>query len=361
MPTRAPRRRARRCARGRLRRAPRQSARAIRSGARPRPRKARSVMLSFPESTTRAAPSSRRDTGAARVSPQRDTCAPQPFARTLRQRRTRGGSRGFRRGNQLETTMNARFACLGGAAVAAAFALGGCVSQGTYDKLEAEKAKEVGTLQAQRESLERERNALLEDKAALASDKSALERDRERLRAENEALEREKAKLLDAGRQTQAQYDKLVADLSQELKQGELQVRRYKDLLTVEVAEQLFFDSGRAALKDSGKAVLKKVADALKSYEDKAIRVVGHTDNVPISKAYQKVFPSNWELSSARATTVVRFLQEAGIGPERLVATGRAEYAPVAPNDSEAGRQKNRRIEITLVELGLVKERDEAR
>jgi chemotaxis protein MotB len=248
--------------------------------------------------------------------------------------------------------------------MAAAFALGGCVTQGTYDKLEAEKAQEVGTLQSQREALERERNALRaqkglleKDTTQLESDKSALERDRERLRAENEALEQEKSKLLDASRQTQSQYDAVVAGLSQELEKGELQVRRYQDMLTVEVAEQLFFDSGRSTLKDTGKTVLKKVADALKSYQDKAIRVVGHTDNVPIAKSLQKRFPSNWELSSARATTVVRFLQEAGIEPERLVATGRAEYAPVAANDSEDGRQKNRRIEITLVERGLLRER----
>ena len=120
------------------------------------------------------------------------------------------------------------------------------------------------------------------------------------------------------------------------------------------IAEQLFFDSGRATLKDTGKEVLKKVADAIKSYDDKAIRIVGHTDNVPISGNLQKVFPSNWELSAARATTVVRFLQDTGIPPERLVATGRAEYAPVAPNDSPEGRQKNRRIEITLIDKGLV-------
>jgi chemotaxis protein MotB len=256
--------------------------------------------------------------------------------------------------------MKPTLACLAGAA---AFALGGCVTQGTYEKLEAEKAQEVGTLQSQREVLERERNALRADKSELEKekgllekDKSALERDRERLRAENQALEQEKSKLLDASRRTEAQYDAVVAGLSQELKKGELQVRRYKDMLTVEVAEQLFFDSGRAEMKDSGKAVLKKVADALKSYEDKAIRVVGHTDNVPIAKTLQKRFPSNWELSSARATTVVRFLQEAGIEPERLVATGRAEYAPVAANDSEGGRQQNRRIEITLVERDLLRE-----
>jgi chemotaxis protein MotB len=256
-------------------------------------------------------------------------------------------------------TMKPTLACL----AAAAFTLGGCVTQGTYEELEAQKAQEVGTLQSQREALERERNALRADKSELEKekglleqDKDALERDRERLSAENQALENEKAKLLDANRRTEAQYDAVVAGLSQELEKGELQVRRYKDMLTVEVAEQLFFDSGRAEMKDSGKAVLKKVADALKSYEDKAIRVVGHTDNVPIAKSLQKRFPSNWELSSARATTVVRFLQEAGIEPERLVATGRAEYAPVAANDSEGGRQQNRRIEITLVERDLLRE-----
>src|SRR4029077_1097771 len=138
-----------------------------------------------------------------------------------------------------------------------------------------------------------------------------------------------------------------------EVKKGELQVRQYKDMLTVDVAEQLFFDSGRADLKDTGKAVLKKVAGALKGYDDKVIRVVGHTDNVPIKT---KVFPSNWELSVARATTVVRYLQETGISPERMVASGRAEYQPVSENDTPDGRKKNRRIEITLVDKNAAQE-----
>lgn len=264
---------------------------------------------------------------------------------------------------------------LGTALAAAALLLGGCVTQGTYDKLEAEKSQEIGELQtqraaldqqlrevqAERAALERERNALKEEKAALERDKAALEQDRARLSAQNEALEQEKARLLAASRESQRQYDALVKDLSQELEKGELQVRRYKDMLTVDVAEQLFFDSGRATLKETGKAVLKKVAEAMQSYEDKAIRVVGHTDNVPIAGALRKVFPTNWELSAARATTVVRFLQEAGIEPQRLIATGRAEYEPVAPNDSEAGRQKNRRIEITLIDRKLLQESLSAR
>ena len=244
-------------------------------------------------------------------------------------------------------------AYLAGAAVGAVLALSSCVTQGTYEKLEAEKAQEIDALQSQRAALESERKSLQQEKVLLEKDKAALEREQAMLRTQNEALDGERMKLLEASRQSQAQYDSLARELNQEVQKGQLQVRQYKDMLTVDVAEQLFFDSGRATLKETGKAVLKKVADAIKSYDDKAIRVVGHTDNVPISGALQKTYASNWELSVARATTVVRFLQESGIEPGRLVATGRAEYAPIAENDSSEGRQKNRRIEITLINKNL--------
>jgi chemotaxis protein MotB len=226
-----------------------------------------------------------------------------------------------------------------GAALAAAFVAGGCVSQGTYDKLEADKNGEIAGLK--------------KDKTALEQQKALLEQQQSESRKQIDALEQEKAKLQTASQQDKSQYDALVRNLTDEVKKGELQVRQYKDMLTVDVAEQLFFDSGRADLKDTGKAVLKKVGEALKGYEDKVIRVVGHTDNVPIKT---KVFPSNWELSVARATTVVRYLQEVGIPPERMVASGRAEYQPVAENDTPEGRKKNRRIEITLIDKNLVQE-----
>jgi chemotaxis protein MotB len=236
----------------------------------------------------------------------------------------------------------------------AALALAGCVTQETFDKAQGEKAQEISALQAQRAALDQQLRDVQRQKTSLENDRAALERQQAQLRAQNEALEAQKQQLLSASKQSQAQYDALVSDLNQELQKGQLQVRRYKDMLTVDVAEQLFFDSGRATLKETGKEVLKKVADAMKAYGDKAIRVVGHTDNVPITGGLQKVFPSNWELSAARATTVVRFLQDAGIEPERLMATGRAEYAPVASNDSAEGRQKNRRIEITLIDRNLL-------
>lgn len=233
------------------------------------------------------------------------------------------------------------------AALVTLFAAAGCVSQGEFDKLQSEKNQEIASLQSSRSALEQQvRN--------LESQRAGLEKQRDSLTQQVAALEAQRAQLQASERQVEARYDSLLANLSEEVKKGQLQVRQLKGMLTVDVAEQLFFDSGRATLKDTGKQILQKVAESLKGYEDKAIRIVGHTDNVPISGGLQKVFPSNWELSAARATTVVRFLQDAGIAPERLVATGRAEYAPVAPNDSAEGRQKNRRIEITLIDRGLL-------
>jgi len=238
-----------------------------------------------------------------------------------------------------EKEMNRRKLHVASLVFAAAFMAAGCVSKGDYEKLEADKNQEIASLQKQRGGLQEQVQGLQTQQADL--------------RKQVDALEQQKTQLLTATQQDKSQYDSLVRNLTEEVKKGELQVRQYKDMLTVDVAEQLFFDSGRADLKDTGKAVLKKVGDALKGYEDKVIRVVGHTDNVPIKT---KVFPSNWELSVARATTVVRFLQETGIPPERMVASGRAEYQPVAENDTAEGRKKNRRIEITLIDKNLVQE-----
>jgi chemotaxis protein MotB len=234
---------------------------------------------------------------------------------------------------------------LAGTVIATALIASGCVSKGEFEKM-----------QAERDGLEQKVRELESQKGSLEQQKAALEGQQGNLRSELVTLEKERAQLQMANQQTKSRYDGLVRELDQEVKKGQLQVRQYKDMLTVEVAEQLFFDSGRAALKESGKALLKKVGDALKGYDDKIIRVVGHTDNVPIGKSMQSQFPTNWDLSAARATTVVRFLEGAGVPPERLLASGRGEYSPVASNDDPDGRRKNRRIEITLVDKSLAQE-----
>ena len=234
---------------------------------------------------------------------------------------------------------------LAGTVIASALIASGCVSKGEFEKM-----------QAERDGLEQKVRELESQKSGLEQQKAAAERQQGNLRSELVTLEKERAQLQMSSQQTKSRYDALVRDLDQEVKKGQLQVRQYKDMLTVEIAEQLFFDSGRAQLRESGRAVLKKVGDALKGYDDKIIRVVGHTDNVPIGKSMQAQFPSNWDLSAARATTVVRFLETAGVPPERLLASGRGEYSPAASNDDPDGRKKNRRIEITLIDKSLAQE-----
>ncbi len=94
------------------------------------------------------------------------------------------------------------------------------------------------------------------------------------------------------------------------------------------------------------------MGDILKGVTDKEVRVEGHTDNVPISSRLKDVFPSNWELSTARATNVVHFLQDqVGIPGERLSTCGFGQFRPVAENETAEGRAQNRRIQIVLVPL----------
>jgi chemotaxis protein MotB len=116
--------------------------------------------------------------------------------------------------------------------------------------------------------------------------------------------------------------------------------------MVVELAESILFDSGRADLKQDGQVALGEVAEVLKTIPNRDFQIAGHTDNVPINS---RRFPSNWELSTARAVEVTRFLAEQGMTRERLSAAGYAETQPVASNDDPEGRAKNRRIEIVLM------------
>jgi chemotaxis protein MotB len=240
--------------------------------------------------------------------------------------------------------MNRKFH-IGIAVLAAAYFMSGCVSTSTFEKMQAGKNEEIRALQQQKSALEQDNAALKQDNAALKEQNAS--------HMQQNAVIQQKVGSLE---QQQKQYNALVQGLATEVQKGQLQVRQYQNMLTVDLTEQIFFDSGRATLKPGGKQVLKKVAEAIQAYENKLIRVVGYTDNVPVAKTLQGKYPTNWELSVARATTVVRFLQDAGIPPERMVASGRGEYSPVASNDTPEGREKNRRIEIMLIDKSLADE-----
>lgn len=116
--------------------------------------------------------------------------------------------------------------------------------------------------------------------------------------------------------------------------------------LVVSLKEAGFFDSGSAIVKQSAYPLLSKVAESLAGFSN-GVRVEGHTDNVPMSSA---MFPSNWELSTARATNIVHFLTKSyDFDPEAISAAGYGEYRPIADNATNDGRSKNRRVDIVLL------------
>jgi chemotaxis protein MotB len=228
----------------------------------------------------------------------------------------------------------------------------GCVSRTTYD-LKAKEAESLSAkaddLQAQIKSLTSEVDGLKKERAALQQEKEVTQKDTEALQAKVKQLSEkaEKAEQLEMATQT---YQELQKKLEKEIQEGQVQIKEMKDRLTVTMVDQILFHSGSATVGKQGKAVLAKVVAILKDVKDKRIEVDGHTDNVQIVSALKNRFATNWELSTARATEVVRYLQdEGGIDPKLLSATGYGEYQPVASNDTAEGRHKNRRIEIVLL------------
>jgi chemotaxis protein MotB len=137
--------------------------------------------------------------------------------------------------------------------------------------------------------------------------------------------------------------------LKDQIAAQEIEVIEVDDKLKVIFVDKILFDSGSVEINPGGKELLMIMAGSLEETEDQDIVVEGHTDNVPLSAALRKRFPSNWELSTARAAAVARFFhQEGGIQPQRLSARGYSFYRPVAANKTVEGRRQNRRIEIIL-------------
>ncbi len=218
-------------------------------------------------------------------------------------------------------------------------------------------------LEKNHDRLARERRAALTEAASarrrLAEAAAAAERargelgtlreERDRLLAERSTLASTVAERDAAIARLQAAQASLEDQMKAEIRQGDIQVRNQNGELSVELTDQILFASGDADLSPRGRAVLKRVAESLASLDDQIIQVSGHTDSTPLSARIQERYPTNWELSTTRATNVVRFLaDECSVPAERLFAAGYAEHRPLASNDSASGRRRNRRIELTL-------------
>lgn len=210
------------------------------------------------------------------------------------------------------------------------------------------------TENAQRQQQEAQRKA---DALAGASDElraqlSQLQGDNAHLAAAKDELSKDIAAKEDELAQLKGTYDALQDKMKTEIAKGDIQLSQVGGRLQVDLVDKILFDSGEAKVSARGEEVLQRVGAVLAGIDDKLIQVSGHTDDSPISDRLVSQFPTNWELSAARATNVVRFLNEkAGVPGKRLVASGYGPYQPIASNATPAGRARNRRIEILLTPL----------
>jgi len=150
-------------------------------------------------------------------------------------------------------------------------------------------------------------------------------------------------------------YNALLIDLKKEIQAKDVTVNQFEEKLRIRLVNRVLFAEGSARITPEGRRILEQLGQILKKVKDKYIYVVGHTDDVPISSNLIEKFPSNWELSAARAAAVVGFLTDkGGISPEIFAAVGRSFYQPVGSNKSDEERAQNRRAEIIIANsLGL--------
>lgn len=142
-----------------------------------------------------------------------------------------------------------------------------------------------------------------------------------------------------------ALFQQFIQKFKKMIDAGQLKIATRNGRLVLQLPNDVLFDSGHTAIKPAGRDALVAIASVLRTIQGRTFQVAGDTDNVPIQNSF---FPSNWELSTARAVAVVKLLVAQGVDPHALSAAGYGEYDPVAGNDSADGRAKNRRIEITL-------------
>ena len=195
--------------------------------------------------------------------------------------------------------------------------------------------------------VEQERESLALRNSELETEKASLQEKLAHLETQESTLDAKLREREEEARKLQETYDGLVDSLKKELKAGQIEVEQVRDGLRVNVAQDILFDSGSAALDKNGTEVLGRVATQLKKSPHQVL-VIGHTDNKPIGPALVKRYPSNWELAGARAASVVRLFADSGLSGKRMRAVSVADTQPVKSNKTEEGRAKNRRIEIRV-------------
>ena len=199
-----------------------------------------------------------------------------------------------------------------------------------------------------------QRSAELEKTLAeMARTRTLAEQAAQQFQSANQKLAEKEALVaqLEQERQESAKAQKGLEDqMRASLQSKDITISQLQGKLTVNILDRILFDSGEVLLKPEGEQILVKIAGVLSQFPNRQIHVVGHTDDVPLSANLRQRFPSNWELSTARATAAVRFLEEkASVDPRRIGAVGYGEFHPLAPNTTAEGRALNRRIALVVL------------
>ncbi|HIJ57308.1 MAG TPA: OmpA family protein [Deltaproteobacteria bacterium] len=166
-------------------------------------------------------------------------------------------------------------------------------------------------------------------------------------------IESEKAEMALKLADAKKTYDTLIRELHDKIETKETVIKDCEKKFSVTFIDRVLFHSGRASIMTEGREILKKAGDILSEMRFGVIRIAGHTDNVPIRREWRERYPTNWELSSARAAAVARFFQKASnVAPEKMEVVGFGSTRPIASNATSEGQAKNRRVEITIVPMG---------
>jgi len=237
--------------------------------------------------------------------------------------------------------------------------LSACVSSGKYDEAVADldkTRKSLGSTQeelsASAAELDKTRKSLGNTQEELSTSASELDKTRKSLGSTQEELSASKAEIATLSKieaETKRRneiYAQFVNRLQSMIDGGQLTVSIDAGRIVINLPNNVLFNSGSANLNSEGQEALSQIGGVLKQFSDRRFQIEGHSDNVPIKSAR---FPSNWELSTARALAVVHLLTEMGVTPENVSAAGFGEFRPRADNETEEGKQLNRRIEIVML------------
>ncbi|MGV3756852.1 MAG: OmpA family protein [Verrucomicrobiota bacterium] len=172
----------------------------------------------------------------------------------------------------------------------------------------------------------------------------------EKLKTELAQTQEELAALQEEKKEAVQAKSKLEQEMRAAMESKDITISELQGKLEVNILDRVLFDTGKAEMKPEGADVLLRIANILTNHPNRLIHIIGHTDNIPIRAGANTKYPTNWELSTARALAAVRYLVEkAGVDPHRLAAVGYGEYHPIADNSTEEGRARNRRIALVVL------------